>query len=162
MAKPIVILGPGEGRAYEIGPFRGVFKADEGETKDDCSVSEWSVKPHSPGPGAHHHDANDEMFFVTEGTMHFLIGEEWIEAPRGTYVQIPAGVTQISPTAATSAQARSTSSSPVASRALPRVVRIRGLRQERMRAALPTTPRGGLNVLSPHNPPLDAAFASTT
>jgi mannose-6-phosphate isomerase-like protein (cupin superfamily) len=88
-----IIRGPGEGRAYEIGAMLGVFKADGEETGNRVCVSEWSVEPGEAGPGAHHHDANDEVFLVTEGTMSFLVGEKWVDAPRGTCLFIPAGVT---------------------------------------------------------------------
>src|SRR3954467_7603776 len=91
-AKPI-ILPPGGGRAYELGPMRGVFKADGAETEDRYSVSEWSVQPGRSGPGAHHHDDNDEVFLVTEGTMWFLVGDDWVKAPAGTFLRIPAGMT---------------------------------------------------------------------
>ena len=56
-------------------------------------VSEWSVEPGAPGPGPHHHDANEELFLVTEGTMSFLVGDDWIDAPAGTFLRVPAGVT---------------------------------------------------------------------
>ena len=88
-----IILPPGAGRAYEIGPMRGVFKADGPETDDKYCVSEWSVEPGASGPGPHHHDENVELFLVTEGTMAFLVGEEWIDAPAGTFLRIPAGMT---------------------------------------------------------------------
>lgn len=88
-----IILPPGAGRAYEIGPMRGVFKADGAETDDRYCVSEWSVEPGASGPGPHHHDENVELFLVTEGTMAFLVGEEWIDAPAGTFLRIPAGMT---------------------------------------------------------------------
>lgn len=87
-----IVLPPGGGRAYAWGAMRGVFKADGPETGDRYCVSEWSVEPESSGPGAHKHDANDELFLVTEGTMWFLAGERWIEAPAGTFLRIPAGV----------------------------------------------------------------------
>ena len=73
--------------------MRGVFKADGPETDDRYCVSEWSVEPHQTGPGPHHHESNDELFVVTEGTMTFLLGDEWIEAARGAFLRIPAGVT---------------------------------------------------------------------
>ena len=92
MTEPIV-LGPGEGRAYELGSMRGVFKADGPETEDRYCVPEWTVEPGQPGPGPHYHEANEEIFLVTEGTMRFLLGEEWIEAAAGTFLRIPAGVT---------------------------------------------------------------------
>lgn len=93
MSRKPIILPAGAGRAYEIGPMRGVFKADGPETDDRYCASEWSVEPHSDGPGAHHHDDNDEVFLVTEGTMSFLVGDEWTDAPSGTFLLVPAGTT---------------------------------------------------------------------
>jgi mannose-6-phosphate isomerase-like protein (cupin superfamily) len=92
-AHDVIVLGPGEGRAYEWGAMRGVFKADGEETGDAYSVSEWSVLPGGDGPGPHSHPENVELFVVTEGTMSFLAGDEWIDAPAGTFLRIPAGVT---------------------------------------------------------------------
>ncbi|MBA3408414.1 MAG: cupin domain-containing protein, partial [Solirubrobacterales bacterium] len=88
-----IVLPPGDGRAYDLGPMRGVFKADGPETQDRYCASEWSVEPRQPGPGAHQHDANEELFLVTEGTLWFLVGDQWVEAPAGTFLRIPAGVT---------------------------------------------------------------------
>jgi mannose-6-phosphate isomerase-like protein (cupin superfamily) len=93
MSGETIILPPGGGRAYELGPMRGVFKADGPETGDRYCVSEWSVEPGAAGPGPHRHEANDEVFLVTGGTMRFLVGEDWVEAPAGTFLRIPAGVT---------------------------------------------------------------------
>jgi mannose-6-phosphate isomerase-like protein (cupin superfamily) len=92
MSEQPIILPPGAGRAYAIGPMRGVFKADGPESDDRYCVSEWSVEPRSSGPGAHLHEDNVELFLVTEGTMTFRVGDEWIDAPRGTFLRIPAGV----------------------------------------------------------------------
>jgi quercetin dioxygenase-like cupin family protein len=89
----VIVLGPGAGRAYEWGAMRGVFKADGEETGDAYCVSEWSVLPGGEGPGPHSHPLNVELFVVTEGTMSFLAGDEWIDAPAGTFLRIPAGVT---------------------------------------------------------------------
>jgi mannose-6-phosphate isomerase-like protein (cupin superfamily) len=86
------ILAAGCGRIYEAGPMRAVFKADEAETSGRYSVSEWTVAPHSPGSGPHSHEENDEIFLVTEGTMAVRVGDEWVEASRGTFLRIPAGV----------------------------------------------------------------------
>jgi mannose-6-phosphate isomerase-like protein (cupin superfamily) len=87
------ILGPGEGRAYECGPMHAVFKADDSETAGRYSVSEWTVAPRSPGSGPHSHETNDELFLVTDGIMAVRVGEEWIDAPRGTFLLVPAGIT---------------------------------------------------------------------
>jgi mannose-6-phosphate isomerase-like protein (cupin superfamily) len=88
-----IILPPGAGRAYAIGELRGVFKADGAETGNAYCASEWSVEPGCSGPGPHAHADNVELFLVTEGTMSFRVGDDWIDAPRGTFLRIPAGVT---------------------------------------------------------------------
>jgi mannose-6-phosphate isomerase-like protein (cupin superfamily) len=93
MSDESIILQPGAGRAYDLGAMRGVFKADGAETGDRYCVSEWTLAPGASGPGPHRHEANEELFLVTEGTMSFLVGEQWIDAPRGTFLRIPAGVT---------------------------------------------------------------------
>lgn len=89
--KPLFLM-PGEGRAYAMGSISAVFKADQDETAAHYSISEWWLEPFSKGPGAHSH-AEDDIFFVLEGTMTFLIGEEWKEAPKGSFVLAPGGLT---------------------------------------------------------------------
>jgi mannose-6-phosphate isomerase-like protein (cupin superfamily) len=88
-----VVLSPGQGRAYEMGFMRAVFKADGEETKERYSVSEWWMEPRNAGPGAHHHEANDEIFYVLEGTASILLGDRWVDVAKGSFVRIPAGVT---------------------------------------------------------------------
>lgn len=85
-----IILSPGEGRVYNCGTMTAIFKADENETNEKYSVSEWWLEPDSSGPGAHSHEENDEVFYVLEGTTTFLVGEKWIEANKGTFLRIPA------------------------------------------------------------------------
>ncbi len=87
--KPIV-LTPGSGRAYPMGRIGAVFKADEGETANAYSVSEWWLDANTKGPGTHQHD-EDDVFYVIEGTMTILVGTEWIEAPKGSFVLVPGG-----------------------------------------------------------------------
>ncbi len=86
-----IVLPPDGGRTYELGAMRAVFKADGEETDNRYSVSEWWLEPRTAGPGAHHHEHNDEIFYVLEGTATFLIGERWLDVPRGTFLRIPAG-----------------------------------------------------------------------
>jgi mannose-6-phosphate isomerase-like protein (cupin superfamily) len=87
--KPIIIE-KGEGRKYNMGPMQAIFLADEDETAEKYSVSEWWLEGNSDGPGAHQHEENDEIFYVLEGTTSFRIGEEWIDAEKGTFLRIPA------------------------------------------------------------------------
>ncbi|MEC5384476.1 cupin domain-containing protein [Uliginosibacterium sp. H3] len=85
-----VILEPGQGRAYPMGRIAAVFKADGAETQGRYSISEWSLEPHTQGPGPHSHD-EDDIFYVIEGTMSVLIGEHWTHATRGSFVLVPGG-----------------------------------------------------------------------
>ena len=87
-----IFRAPREGRAYDMPTMRAVFKADGAETANRFSVSEWWLAPHSIGPGRHSHAANDELFLVIEGTASILVGDDWLEAPKGAFVMIPAGV----------------------------------------------------------------------
>lgn len=70
----VILLPPGEGRSYACGPMQSRFLADGKETGDRYSVSIWWVDPGNGGPGAHSHEANEELFY-------------------GTFLRIPAGVT---------------------------------------------------------------------
>ena len=85
-----VVLRPGEGRSYPMGRISALFKADGAETASRYSISEWWLEPHTQGPGAHSHD-EDDVFFVIEGTMSFLIDGAWIDAPRGSFILAPGG-----------------------------------------------------------------------
>jgi mannose-6-phosphate isomerase-like protein (cupin superfamily) len=87
-----VVLAPGEGRRYDMGRIRAVFKADGAEAAGRYSISEWWLEPNTTGPGAHSHP-EDDVFYVIEGTMSLRVGDEWIDAPAGSFVLVPGGVT---------------------------------------------------------------------
>jgi mannose-6-phosphate isomerase-like protein (cupin superfamily) len=88
----VLVVEPAAGRRYELEAMRARFLADGDETGDRYCVSEWWLEGGEAGPGAHAHEANEELFYVLEGTMTFLVGTEVVEAPRGTFIRIPAGV----------------------------------------------------------------------
>src|SRR4051812_39067286 len=87
-----IVLAPEEGRAYGMGRIRSVFKADGAETGAAYSIAEWWLEANTTGPGAHSHP-EDNAFYVLEGRMAILVGDEWIEASTGSFVLIPGGVT---------------------------------------------------------------------
>jgi mannose-6-phosphate isomerase-like protein (cupin superfamily) len=74
-----------------MGRIEAIFKADGTETAGRYSVSEWSLEPHTKGPGAHAH-AEDDVFYMIEGTMSVLVKDRWVEAPKESFVLVPAGV----------------------------------------------------------------------
>jgi mannose-6-phosphate isomerase-like protein (cupin superfamily) len=85
-----IVLPPGEGRAYPMGPLHAIFKADGEETRKQYSISEWWLEPYTRGPGAHQHE-EDDVFYVLEGTMSFFVGGQWVDAPKGSLVIAPGG-----------------------------------------------------------------------
>lgn len=87
-----VVRAPGDGRVYPLGLMSAVFKADGTETGGTYSVSEWILEPHSPGPGAHVHEQEDDVFYVLEGTVTFILDGETREASAGGFVLAAAGV----------------------------------------------------------------------
>ena len=89
--KPI-ILAAGGGRHYDMGRIKAVFKADGAETANNYSISEWWLEPKTKGPGAHAHD-EDDIFFVIEGVMSFLVGDCWHDVGQGGFILAPGGVT---------------------------------------------------------------------
>ena len=96
MSKPTpprqgIFLAPGQWRFYSMGSMQAVFKADLTETAQQYSISEWWLDPHSKGPGAHSHP-EDDIFFVIEGVMSFLMDEQWLDAPQGSFILVPGGV----------------------------------------------------------------------
>lgn len=87
-----VYLRPGEGRSYPMGRISAIFKADGNETASRYSISEWWLEPHTQGPAPHSHE-EDDIFYVIEGTMSVLIGDRWVDAPKGSFVLVPGGMT---------------------------------------------------------------------
>ncbi len=85
-----LLLKAGEGRTYNCGTMTAVFKADENETAEKYSISEWWLEPNSEGPGAHQHENNDEIFYGLEGITSILVGDSWVEIGKGTFLRIPA------------------------------------------------------------------------
>ncbi len=87
--KPLVFR-PSEGRKYEMGRMRAIFRADGEETDSRYSISEWWLEPRTHGPGPHSH-AEDHIFYVLAGTVSLFLDGEWTDATRGSYALIPGG-----------------------------------------------------------------------
>lgn len=87
-----VVLPPGGGRHYPMGRIAALFKADGEESANQYSISEWWLEARTTGPGPHAHP-EDDVFYVLEGTMSFFVGDHWVDAPAGSFVLVPGGVT---------------------------------------------------------------------
>lgn len=56
------------------------------------SISKWWIEPHTQGPGPHRHP-EDDVFYVIEGAMSFLVGEHWQDCGPGSFVLVQGGTT---------------------------------------------------------------------
>jgi mannose-6-phosphate isomerase-like protein (cupin superfamily) len=96
------ILPPGEGETLQVGGDTIRILVDSARTDGTCTVFE-SASPPRVGPPLHRHLAEDEHFYVIEGTAKFVVdgkeillsagGSAW--APRGsvhTYTNAGEGV----------------------------------------------------------------------
>lgn len=92
MSSKAIFVPPGAGRSYPMGRISSRFLADGAETDEQYSISEWWLEPNTKGPGAHSHD-EDDVFYVIEGTMSILLEDRWVDAPRGSFVLAPGGMT---------------------------------------------------------------------
>jgi mannose-6-phosphate isomerase-like protein (cupin superfamily) len=51
-----------------------------------------TMAPHRHGPPPHAHLDEDDAFYVLDGELTFLLGDEEVAAPAGTFVLVPPGV----------------------------------------------------------------------
>jgi mannose-6-phosphate isomerase-like protein (cupin superfamily) len=87
--KPIVVPAK-QGRVYEMGRIRAIFKADRDETAGRYSISEWWLEPRTRGPGVHAH-SDDHIFYVIEGSLSLVVDGRRSILDQGGYAVIPGG-----------------------------------------------------------------------
>src|SRR5881227_3479393 len=76
------VAAPGEGPAYWSMGDRLTFKLGPEHTAGALSMAELWIAP-GGGPPPHVHHREDEMFYVLEGRMEFILGDELIEGLPG-------------------------------------------------------------------------------
>ena len=82
---------PGEGVAYSAaGDVYRILATGE-QTGGVSVLVEARVLP-GGGPPPHIHHQEDESFFVLEGEITFLLGDQRVVAPPGTFIQGPRGI----------------------------------------------------------------------
>jgi quercetin dioxygenase-like cupin family protein len=89
-ARPVAVP-PGEGQTIQ-GPAGGLltFKVRAEQTNGALTAFENVIAPND-GPPLHTHAAEDESWYVIDGTLRFQLGDEVAEAPTGTFVFVPRG-----------------------------------------------------------------------
>jgi quercetin dioxygenase-like cupin family protein len=87
-ARPYVVL-PGDGDTVR-GPAGGpaTFKARAETTNGTFTALENVIAP-GQGPPLHIHIGEDEMYYILAGEVRFKAGEQFFEAPAGSFMFIP-------------------------------------------------------------------------
>jgi quercetin dioxygenase-like cupin family protein len=85
------VVGPGDGLTIQ-GPAGGplTFKLTGEDSGGQLTVIENVIAP-GDGPPAHLHEAQDESWYVLEGTLRFMLGSSIQSAPAGSFVFVPRG-----------------------------------------------------------------------
>jgi len=82
-----VVIPPGTGRCVGNVEFLALS-----EDTPRFNLSIITMAPGGKGPEAHIHDEEDDAFYVLDHELTFVIGDEEISAPAGTFVLVPPGV----------------------------------------------------------------------
>jgi mannose-6-phosphate isomerase-like protein (cupin superfamily) len=88
------ILGPEDGKRMSL-PIPGstvVFKAWGDREPGDYDVAEFILGPGFPGPQPHVHRKHEEFFYVLEGELEFLVGDQSVRLGPGSLSYVPPGV----------------------------------------------------------------------
>ncbi len=87
-----VLRRAGEGEAIAPGPgAAGLILAGADDGLGSVSVVEFELGPGAPGPPAHRHERLTDSFYVLEGTLGVVLGEEEHRAGPGSYAFVPPG-----------------------------------------------------------------------
>ena len=86
------MLRHGEGEAIAPGPgATGLILAGADDGLGSVAVVEFELAPGNPGPPPHRHERLTDSFYVLEGTLTVLLGEEEHQAGPGSYAFVPPG-----------------------------------------------------------------------
>jgi mannose-6-phosphate isomerase-like protein (cupin superfamily) len=89
--KPRILL-PGDGDHFDFGGSGGVhWKIDGPDTGGRFSIVHHPIPPRVLMAPLHYHRNEDEYSYVLEGRMGALLGDDVVEAGRGTWVFKPRG-----------------------------------------------------------------------
>jgi len=84
-----VFWPPGEGERLEANNRVATIKIG----REELTLIEFEIWAGFEGPDPHAHDDHVDSFYVLEGEVDFLAGDEWLRLPAGSFVAAPIGVT---------------------------------------------------------------------
>ena len=85
------VLAPGDGQPVDLGLGCPLIKLGPHQGSTQIGLVESEIPPGGGFRIPHWHDDLDEVFYVLDGELEFLLGESWVSAPAGTTVLVPAG-----------------------------------------------------------------------
>lgn len=83
----VIVVRPGEGTRTGNVEFLAL---SEHTPRFNASII--TMAPGRGGPAPHTHEGEDDAFYVLEGELTFMVGEDEIAAPAGTFVLVPPDV----------------------------------------------------------------------
>jgi mannose-6-phosphate isomerase-like protein (cupin superfamily) len=86
---PLIIVPLGERESVRAFGTEMLFHLTGKQTAGRSAIATSIIPPHNPGPPPHRHEREDEIFFVQEGRMAFLVDGTWQEVPEGATVFAP-------------------------------------------------------------------------
>jgi quercetin dioxygenase-like cupin family protein len=84
-----VFWRPGEGERLAANNRVATIKTG----REELALIEFELQPGFEGPDPHSHDDHVDSFYVLDGEVDFLVGDEWMRLPAGSFVAAPLGVT---------------------------------------------------------------------
>jgi mannose-6-phosphate isomerase-like protein (cupin superfamily) len=86
-----ILVPPGEGKTLWVTDELMTFKASGEDTGGAYSLTD-SLVPSGGGPPPHIHHREDEAFWVLEGELEIMVGEDRFMAAAGSFVHLPKGL----------------------------------------------------------------------
>lgn len=87
-----IVLEPGAGNQILLGTSRVITKATGADTHEHVSLFEFIQEPGGFGPSPHIHREREELFYVLEGEVDILVGEQVVKCQPGGFVLVPRGM----------------------------------------------------------------------
>ena len=85
-----IVLQRGEGRYVSIGAgTRCTFKVSGKDTDGHFGLFEYTMEPKTAGPRRHIHRQMAEIFYVVEGEIELIIGDQTVTARAGATALVP-------------------------------------------------------------------------
>ncbi|HZG57442.1 cupin domain-containing protein [Paenibacillus sp.] len=86
------LVRTGDGKTIDLGPTRMTVKEDGSFTRDGLSILEVVVSPNTQLPPPHIHRSCEELFYILEGYIEFIVEGAPTTAGPGDLVTVPVGV----------------------------------------------------------------------